>query len=208
MILMIYDISMLIHEEMQTYKNNQQNKPLFTTNQDHQTGNVHDTTVTLNLHTGTHMDFPLHMIKDGDSSHSENLEPLIGEAKVLDFVDVIDHISKEDLEKHNIQENDFLLFKTKSSYTDVFLDDFVYLEENASIYLKEIGVRGVGTDALGIERAQKNHPTHKTLLENGIIILEGLRLKEVPAGTYQLIFLPLKLKNTEAALGRAVLIKD
>ena len=205
---MIYDISMLLHEDMQTYKHSKTNKPVFRTNSDHQKGHVHDTSVTLNLHTGTHIDYPLHMIKNGDASDTERLAPLIGEAKVLDFTDLEDHISKVDLLKHDIKKNDFLLFKTKSSYSENFLDDFVYLNEEASIYLREIGIRGVGTDALGIERSQKNHPTHKTLLSNGIIILEGLRLKEIIEGTYQLIFLPLKLKNTEAALGRAVLIDD
>ena len=203
---MIYDISMLIHEDMQTYKHQKGNKPIFRTNADHEIGHVHDTSVTLNLHTGTHMDFPLHMIKNGSTSDQETLEPLIGESKVLDLTHLNDHISKNDLLKYEINKNDFLLFKTKSSFSEDFLDDFVYLNEEASLYLKDLEVRGVGTDALGIERAQKNHPTHKTLLGNGIIILEGLRLKEVPEGTYELIFLPLKLKNVEAALGRAILI--
>src|SRR6056297_467407 len=61
-IFMIYDISMLIHPHMQTYKNNKEKAPIFKTNQDIQTSTSHDTTVTLNLHTGTHMDYPLHMV--------------------------------------------------------------------------------------------------------------------------------------------------
>jgi arylformamidase len=81
------------------------------------------------------------------------------------------------------------------------------LDKDAAKYLSMCKVKGVGTDGLGIERAQKNHETHKTLLKNGIVIIEGLRLKEIKEDTYSLIFLPLKIKGVEASLGRAVLIK-
>lgn len=204
---MIYDISMLIHEDMQTYKNNLGNKPVFKTNATHETSSVHDTSVTLNLHTGTHVDYPLHMIKNGDTSDTENLSPLLGPAKVLDLTHVKESITKEDLEQHNIEKDDFVLFKTKNSYTEHFLNDFIFLSEEGSSYLLEKGIRGAGTDALGIERSQKHHPTHKNLLGNGIIILEGLRLKDVKEGIYELICLPLKIKGVEASLVRAILRK-
>lgn len=202
---MIYDISMLIHGDMQTYKNNKNNIPVFTTNQNHETGNAHDTTVTLNIHTGTHIDYPLHMIEGGKTTDSENLEPLIGSAKVLDLLHLKDKITKSDLVKLDIKENDFLLFKTINSLSEEFLPEFVYLDESASEFLVSKKVRGAGTDALGIERAQSDHMTHKNLLGNSIVILEGLRLKDVPEGEYELIFLPLKIKGLEGALGRAIL---
>ena len=204
---MIYDISMLIHKDMQTYKNNLGNKPVFQTNVSHETSSVHDTSVTLNLHTGTHVDYPLHMIKDGKTSDTENLDPLIGSARVLDLTDVVDSITKKDLERFDIKKGEFVLFKTKNSYTDSFEDDFVFLSEEGSLHLKELGIRGAGTDSLGIERSQTGHPTHKNLLGNGIIILEGLRLKDVEEGYYELICLPLKIKGVEASLVRAILRK-
>ncbi len=204
---MIYDISMLIHKDMQTYKDNKGNKPVFMENATHETSSVHDTSVKLNLHTGTHVDYPLHMIKGGETSDTEKLDPLLGSAKVLDLTDVEHSIKKQDLEKFAIQNNDFVLFKTKNSYSENFLNDFVFLSEEGSFYLLEKGIRGVGTDALGIERAQEGHPTHKNLLSNGIVILEGLRLKDIEEGTYELICLPLKLKGVEASLVRAILRK-
>lgn len=204
---MIYDISMLIHKDMQTWMNTPNNKPIFKTNAHHGIADVHDTSVTLNLHTGTHVDYPLHMIKDGDTSDSERLEPLLGKAKVLDLTNCEKFISKSDLVKYDIHKGDFLLFKTKNSFSEEFNEDFVSLKEDGSEYLRDLEVRGVGIDSLGIENGQKGCPTHKNLLSNGIIILEGLRLKEVDEGEYELICLPLKIKGVEASLVRAILRK-
>ncbi len=67
---------------------------------------------------------------------------------------------------------------------------------------------GVGTDGLGIERAQKGHPTHKILLGNDIIIIEGLRLKDVPEDVYDMFCLPLKIPGVEATPARVVLLKE
>lgn len=192
---------------MQTYKQNPDKSPKITVDSNHETGSAYESTITMNLHTGTHMDFPLHMIKDGDTSKTENLEPLLGEAKVFDMTHCDQFIGLEDLKGCNISKNDFVLFKTKNSYSDDFLMDFTYVNEAASQYLKDKQIRGVGTDALGIERAQKEHPTHKILLSHNIIIVEGLRLKEVKAGTYQMVFLPLKIYDVEALPLRAILIE-
>ena len=70
----------------------------------------------------------------------------------------------------------------------------------------ELGVRGVGTDALGIERGQEGHPTHRLLFRNNVVIVEGLRLKDVAAGSYFMVIAPLKLTGIDAAPARAFLI--
>ena len=84
--------------------------------------------------------------------------------------------------------------------------DFIYVAQDAATWLAEIGIAGIGIDALGIERAQPEHTTHKAFFEKGIIILEGLRLREVPQGEYQLIALPLALIGLDAAPARAILL--
>ena len=81
------------------------------------------------------------------------------------------------------------------------------MNENAARYLVDKKIRGVGIDSLGIERAQAGHPTHNLLLGAGIVILEGLRLKNIKQDTYELYCLPLKIKNVEAVPVRAILIK-
>jgi arylformamidase len=67
----------------------------------------------------------------------------------------------------------------------------------------------VGIDYLSIQLFNDADPlTHRTLLEAGIIILEGLNLRDVRPGFYQLICLPLKLAGSEGAPARAVLIEE
>ncbi len=73
--------------------------------------------------------------------------------------------------------------------------------------MADIGINGVGIDALGIERDQPNHETHLSLMNAGIHIIEGLVLKDVPEDTYTLIALPLKVTGVEAAPLRAILMK-
>ncbi|HKL47928.1 MAG TPA: cyclase family protein, partial [Candidatus Izemoplasmatales bacterium] len=175
---MIYDISMMIHQDMQVYKNKAEKKPSFKTLENHQDNHVHETEIKMGLHTGTHVDYPLHMIQDGKTSDNESLLELIGTCKVLDLTEV-DVIDEEILSRYNIDEDDFILFKTKNSLSDDFIFDFVYLTADGAEYLKKKKIRGVGTDALGIERSQPDHPTHKLLLEDDIIIIEGLRLKDI-----------------------------
>ena len=203
---MIFDVSMLIEENIQVYKNLEKKKPNFKIVANHKNNQAHETNLNINLHTGTHIDYPLHMIENGKTSDFEDLNKLIGSCKVIDFTDCKEKISKIDLEKHNIEKNDFLFFKTKNSFTDNFIFDFTYLDSTGAKYLREKKIRGVGTDGLGIERNQKNHDTHKTLLEANIIIIEGLRLKTVSQKTYQMYCLPLKIKSVEATPARVILI--
>ncbi|MFW6319145.1 MAG: cyclase family protein [Bacillota bacterium] len=204
---MIYDVSMLIHPSMQVYKNKEEKKPRFETIASHPNDGAHETNVTMNLHTGTHIDYPLHMIENGKTSDNEILDTLIGPCKVIDLTSVKHNISKFDLEPYTITDNDFLLLKTRNSFSDVFLSDFVYLDESGARYLNSKNIRGVGIDGLGIERAQPAHPTHKILLSEDIIIIEGLRLKDIREGTYELYCLPLKIQGVEAVPAR-VILKD
>ena len=204
---MIYDISMTIHEKMTVYKNKEEKFPIINQVNSFEKDGNYESKLTMNLHTGTHIDFPLHMLENGNNSNTENLEVLTGNAKVLDLTNLTEKISLDDIKKFDIQENDFIIFKTKNSFIETFDYDFVYLAEDAANFLANKKIRGVGIDALGIERAQSKHPTHKILLSNNIIILEGLRLKNVSEDEYQFFCLPLKIANVEALQVRAILIK-
>lgn len=203
----IYDISMTIHEGMQVYKNKESKKPKISVVQDFDTAPARESRVDLDVHTGTHVDSPLHMLPDGGTMEVIPIDQLVGEARVLDLSHVEDGITAADLEKFNIQPNDFVLLKTKNSYTDQFDFEFIYLKEDGAKYLVEKGVRGVGIDALGIERSQQGHPTHKTLFRSNVTIIEGLRLQEVPEGTYFMVAAPIKLLETEAAPARVLLLE-
>jgi len=204
---MIYDVSMKITPSMQTYKRNLDKRPIFIQPDSRVHDGGYETTLTIGLHTGTHVDYPLHMISNGKTSDSEVLEDLIGEAKVFDLTSVSNSIGFENIKGLNIEKNDFVLFKTKNSYEEDFNNEFVFVDETAAAYLKDLKIRGVGIDSLGIERSQDGHPTHKLLLSSGIVIIEGLRLKSVVEDTYTMYCLPLKIADAEASLARVILIK-
>lgn len=200
-----YDVSMLIEPNMQVYNNKPSKKPLFTNASNFETGSAYETDIKMNVHTGTHMDFPLHMIPNGKTSTDFDFTRLLCTVKVFDLTHVNDHIDFHDLIDLDIESNDFVLFKTKNSQKETFDFEFIYVNEQASIYLCEKKVAGVGVDGLGIERAQTGHPTHKHLLNMDILIVEGLRLKDVPEGKYEMIALPLKMDGMDALPLRVIL---
>ncbi|MEW9672547.1 cyclase family protein [Ammoniphilus sp. 3BR4] len=200
----MYDVTSHIFEGMTVYKNKQEKQPKL---KSETAGYVTESRIELDVHTGTHIDAPLHMVTNGDTFDTLSLDKLVGKCKVLDLTEVEDRIGRDDLEHFDIQKNDFVLFKTKNSFEETFNPHFIFLAEDGAEYLARVGVQGIGTDALGIERSQLGHPTHKILFENGVIIIEGLRLKEVAEGEYFLVAAPLKLVGTDASPSRVLLFK-
>jgi arylformamidase len=200
-----YDVSMAIKPDIQVYKNKPEKRPVFIEAATHDVAGVYETLIHLNLHTGTHMDFSLHMKKDGKTSTNFDFTRLIRDVKVFDLTHVKDGITKDDLIDFDINPGDFVLLKTRNSYEDTFNFEFIFLAESGSTFLKDKKVVGVGIDALGVERNQKGYPTHNTLFDHDIIIIEGLRLKDVKEGNYHMIALPIKIEAVEALPLRVVL---
>ena len=203
----IFDISMKIDSRMPVYKNKQENKPVFKVVRNDKNNYAYETGVDMHMHTGTHIDAPLHMVKDGKRIGQLDLNRLVTDCRVLDFTAADTCITKEDLETKKIQPGDFILLKTKNSYQDAFDFDFVFLEKSGAEYLSKKKVIGVGIDALGIERNQPRHETHAALLKNQIVVLEGLRLKDIKEGDYFLFAVPINVYDAEAAPVRAVLLQ-
>lgn len=201
----IYDISMEIHENMMVYKNKDSKKPIREVLLNYQDNGVNESKMFMDLHTGTHIDAPYHMLADGETIEKMDVSKLIRQVKVLDLTDVNDRITKSDLQKKDISQNEFLLLKTKNSFTDEYVADFVFLDKSGAAYLRDKGVPGIGIDALGIERSQSDHATHKILMGSGCIIIEGLRLKDIAEGSYIMYALPLKIRGGDGAPARVVL---
>ena len=204
----IYDISMTIENQMKVYKNIDENRPNLEAVKNIENHHSNESRLTINLHTGTHIDAPIHMLEKGKSIEEMDIEPLITKCKVIDLTSVTKSIGKEILKQVNIEKGEFVLFKTTNSIQTEFNPEFVYLDKSGAKFLKKIGVKGIGTDGLGIERNQPKHETHKILLENNIYILEGLVLNLVEEGEYTLIALPLKIKGADASPVRAILVKE
>ncbi|NTU19950.1 cyclase family protein [Brevibacillus sp. HB1.2] len=200
----MYDVTATVYEGMTVYKNKPEKQPKIRTATN---GYVTESRIDMDLHSGTHVDAPLHMVNAGDTFESISLEKLVGSCKVLDLTAVEDRITRSDLESFDLERGDFVLFKTKNSFEEAFSFEFIFLSEEGAEYVSELGVRGIGTDALGIERSQEGHPTHKKLFAAGVIVVEGLRLAEVPPGDYFLVAAPLKLIGTDAAPARVLLFE-
>ncbi|OQP06043.1 cyclase [Geobacillus sp. 46C-IIa] len=198
----MYDVTAPIYEGMPVYKNKPEKQPKRTTVT---SGYVTESRIDMDVHTGTHIDAPLHMVEGGATFETIPLDRLVGPCKLFDLTHVNDRITKDDIAHLDIQEGDFVLFKTKNSFDDAFNFEFIFVAEDAARYLADKPIRGVGIDALGIERAQEGHPTHKTLFSAGVIVIEGLRLKDVPEGKYFMVAAPLKLVGTDAAPARVLL---
>lgn len=203
---MIYDISMQLHEDIPVYGNNPIKKVHITKDFLVSTHGYEESHLNMNLHNGTHIDAPRHMIDRGETTEIYPLEVFFGSATLVDMMHVKDRITAEDLRGLSFKANDFVLFKTTNSLEDFFNPSFVFLAEDAAKLLANAGVRGVGVDGLGVERGQAGHPTHLTLMEKRIVILEGLRLAHVPAGEYVISAFPIAIKEVDASPVRAVLI--
>ncbi|MFA9560100.1 cyclase family protein [Evansella sp. AB-rgal1] len=200
----IIDITTSIYEGMAVYKNKPEKQPKINTVTN---GHVTESRLDLDVHTGTHIDSPLHMINDGETFESIELEKLVGTCKVFDLTNIKEKITADDIRNKDIVEGDFILFKTQNSFEEEFNFEFIYVAEDAAKLLAEKKIRGVGIDALGVERAQPNHPTHKALFHNNVIVMEGLRLKDVEEGEYFMVAAPLKLVGTDASPARVLLIE-
>ncbi|MDP4158463.1 MAG: cyclase family protein [Bacillota bacterium] len=203
----IYDISMSIYHDMPVYKGKTSKKPIVKIINDYSSGSVYETKLEMNLHTGTHIDSPLHMLQGGEAINKLALEKVVTKCKVLDFSNIEHQINKEHLAQKDIAQGDFILLKTKNSFLDILEGEFVYLDKTGAEYLRNKEVIGVGIDALGIERNQPDHETHKILLGSHIIVLEGLRLKEIEEDEYLLVAPPICIDGAEASPVRALLIK-
>jgi len=202
----IIDISMTIEANMPVYKNKPEKKPAIKVENDFDSGRTYESKLSMNLHTGTHLDAPLHMFENGDTTEHYTLEQLVGNALVIDLSGIEDRVIKKEHLKHvNLDENIIVLLKTANSYVDFFEFDFVYLSGEAAMYLAGKNIKAVGIDGLGIERGIPEHPAHQALLSRNIPIVEGLRLGHVEAGSYNFVALPLKISGVEASPVRAIL---
>lgn len=201
----IYDISMPITVDMPVYKNRPEKRPEFRPTATHEEKGMQETRIHLDVHCGTHIDAPLHMVAGGATIETIELRQLVRDCRVVDLTHVKDRIHKEHLVPLEIRPHEFLLVKTANSRDTTFNPEFVFLAEDGAKYLADIGIDGIGIDALGIERSQPEHSTHKALFATGAIIMEGLRLADVPAGAYQMTALPLALIGLDAAPARVIL---
>lgn len=167
----------------------------------HEKNGVQITRLLMETHTGTHIDAPFHAMKDGATLGSIPLEKFLGPATVVEVSG--DRIGAEDIPDNTEKR---LLFRTRnSSLYESFDTGFCYITMEAARKMAELKLDLVGLDYLSIEEfGTKGMPVHRELLGNGVVVLEGLMMKDVAPGKYDLLCLPLKL-DLDGGPCRAVL---
>ena len=96
------------------YKDREEKRPQLKVVRDFSTGSVYESIITMDLHTGTHMDAPLHMLEGGETIENQDLSRTITPCRVLDLTHVEDSIGLKHLEDKHIDQGIFII-KTKNS---------------------------------------------------------------------------------------------
>lgn len=201
-----YDISRPLHEGMTVYKNRPSKAFLRRMDAQFPEQNLCESTVVQwNLHTGTHVDAPAHMLSEGRTLDQLPLAPYVGHTQVVELPYVEECIQRRDLESVELRAKRILIH-TRNSGEEAYDPKFVYLTAEAATWLVEQGIQLVGIDAMSVERDEPDHPAHQILLSAGVAILEDLRLDSVPVGEYTLLAIPLALRGAEASPVRALLL--
>lgn len=128
------------------------------------------------VHTGTHVDAPVHFIPGGAATETLSLDVLVGPCEVV--------------ERDGAAER--VLIKGAASLDSAGAQEFV-----------DRGVRLLGVDGMSVG----DEGAHEVLLGAGVVVVEGLDLSGVDAGSYELYCLPLRLVGSDGAPARAILVR-
>jgi len=207
----IYDISLDISESMPVWPGDAPVRLIQTSSLDK---GDHSTVTRLDMgaHTGTHVDAPRHFIKGGSGVDKLALQVLLGPALVVRATEV-DALTAAVMDTLDIPPGTpRVLFQTRNSelwkYGErTFWKEFVAITEDGAQWLVDREVKLVGVDYLSVAPYGNTGPTHRTLLQAAVILLEGLNLAGIMPGGYQLYCLPLKIRGCDGAPARAILIK-
>lgn len=157
------------------------------------------------VHTGTHVDAPLHFIDGAAGAEQLPLELLLGPARVVDAREA-ERLDAATIERLDLDGAERVLFRTRNSdlwQRDTFSDDFVSIREDGARLLIDRGVRLVGIDYLSIG----DEGAHQALLQAGLVAIEGLDLSAAEPGDYELVCAPLKLVGSDGAPARVLLVR-
>jgi arylformamidase len=199
----LIDVTVPIREGMVTYPGD----PVVQTQLHSAIGRGDDVNLTrldFGVHSGTHIDAPVHFLEGCHGVDAWPLDALVGPAAVVYARAVEGVLDRETLEGLAIPDVPRLLFRTSNSELwerSTFAHDFVHFVGSGAEVLVERGVRLVGIDYLSIG----DEDAHKVLLGAGIVVVEGLDLRQAGPGEYELLCLPMKIEGADGAPARVVL---
>lgn len=173
--------------------------------------------LTMNVHTGTHVDAPYHFFDDGATIDELPLDVFEGNAVIIDLCGIIapgGSITVEHLQQQcsAVEPGDIVLINTRWCYNRGFskeyFRDWPYMTGEAALFLRELGVKGVATDCISLGGWEEGtgRPCHETLLGAGIWIIEELMFPQEFMKHKKCHFMafPIKLKGFSGAPTRAV----
>ena len=161
----------------------------------------------MSVHSGTHIDALFHFVDQGTTIDQLPLERFIGPALVY-AVETERYITREQVAGIRLDGATRVLFKTRNSgllHQREYAPDFAAFSVEAAQSLVEQGVELVGLDYLSVAHADEQVEVHRAFLDHGVVLLEGIDLSEVAPGRYDLMCLPIFLKDSDGAPCRAVL---
>jgi arylformamidase len=165
-------------------------------------------TLHMSAHSGTHVDAPRHFFDSAPGTEALSLEMLIGRTRVIE-IPTRKAVTWEDLAAFDLSEDVRLLLKTSNSRlwgSPEFHSEFIGLTESAARHLVDHGVKLVGVDYLSVEVFHTpGAPAHHVLLGAGTVVIEGLNLRDVDPGVYDMFCLPLRVSGCDGAPARVVL---
>ena len=171
-------------------------------------GSSNVSTLHMSAHAGTHVDAPRHFFDQGGGIETLPLEMLCGRARVVE-VTTRRSITAEDLSGVDLREDVRVLLKTHNSRfwgSAEFHEDFIGVTEGGARFLVDRGVKVLGVDYLSVEPYKTpGAPAHHVLLGAGTIVIEGLNLRDVEPGSYEMFCLPLPIVGADGAPARVVL---
>lgn len=170
--------------------------------------------VCFGVHTATHVDAPNHFIENTRRVDQLDLYKLVGPCRVVEIPEHVTAITEAHADSFDNVER--VLFKTRNSAfwnepEKGFRTDFTYIEPEAARRLVSKGIKLVGIDYLSVEKfGAQSFDTHVALLEAEVVIIEGLDLRDVPPGDYDIYCLPLKIDGGtgDGAPARTILISN
>ncbi len=202
----IHDISVPIRSDMPIYAGDP-DVELERASSIAEGGHANVSKLSMGVHTGTHVDAPVHFLEGAPGMESVSLDALCGPAVVVDGTRLDgDTIGQSDLESLDLPEGaERIILKTRNSELwnqDAFTRDFLRLDGSGARYLISRGIRTLGIDYLSVG----DHEAHRELLGAGVVPVEGLDLRKIEPGAYTLICLPLDLVGSDGAPARTILI--
>jgi arylformamidase len=165
-------------------------------------------TVHMSAHAGTHVDAPRHFFDGAAGVDLLPLEMLLGRVRVIE-IHSRKGIGPDELSEIDLSEDVRVLIKTHNSRlwgSPEFNPDYVGVTEAGAKHLIGHGIKVLGVDYLSVEQFRKpGAPAHHVLLGGGTIVIEGLNLRDVDPGVYEMFCLPLRIVGADGAPARVVL---